>query len=187
MSELLDGKVAIVTGGTSGIGLATALRFVASGAKVTIADIQDDLGEKIAAEHPDSILYVHTDVTDEAAIENVVAKTVERFGKLDVMFNNAGAQGDPSAILDVTAEGFQKTVALLTTSVLLGHKYAARQWPRARADQSSAPRAPPRCRAAGVPRDTRSRSTPSWASCARPSPSSRRLASARTPSHPGSS
>jgi len=128
MSGLLDGKVAIVTGGTSGIGLATVERFVSEGAKVAIADIQDDLGASIVERLGESVTYVHTDVTDEAAIEALVATTVKRFGKLDIMYNNAGAQGDPSAITDVSSEGFDKTIALLTRSVLLGHKFAARQF-----------------------------------------------------------
>lgn len=128
MSGLLDGKVAIVTGGTSGIGLASVERFVAEGAKVVIADIQDDLGAAIAARLGDAAVFVRTDVTDEAAIEAVVAEAVASFGKLDVMYNNAGAQGDPSSMLELTAEGFDKTLALLTRSVLLGHKYAARQF-----------------------------------------------------------
>lgn len=128
MTGLLADKVAIVTGGTSGIGLATVERFVAEGAKVAIADIQDELGASIVERLGDSALYVHTDVTDEAAIESLVAATVERFGKLDIMFNNAGAGGDPSPMLEIGSEGFDKTLALLTRSVLLGHKYAARQF-----------------------------------------------------------
>jgi len=128
MTSLLEGKVAIVTGGTSGIGLATVERFVAEGAKVAIGDIQDDLGASVADRLGENVVYVRTDVTDEAAIEALVTTTVERFGKLDVIYNNAGAQGDPSTILDVESEGFDKTIALLTRSVLLGHKYAARQF-----------------------------------------------------------
>ena len=95
MSGLLEGKVAIVTGGASGIGLATVERFIAEGAKVAIADISDEAGQAEAARLGDAALYVHTDVTDEASIENLVKATVEKFGKLDVMYNNAGAQGDP--------------------------------------------------------------------------------------------
>ena len=128
MTGLLEGKVAIVTGGTSGIGLATVERFVAEGAKVTIADIQDELGHATAERLGDAALYVRTDVTDEAAIESLVGTTVDRFGKLDVIHNNAGAQGDPAPILDLGSAGFDNTVALLTRSVLLGHKYAARQF-----------------------------------------------------------
>lgn len=128
MSGLLENQVAIVTGGTSGIGLATVERFVSEGAKVAIADIQDDLGSSIAERLGKAVTYIHTDVTDEAAIAALVDSTVERFGKLDVMYNNAGAQGDPSTITEITSEGFDKTLALLTRSVLLGHKYAARQF-----------------------------------------------------------
>ncbi|GAA4680654.1 SDR family NAD(P)-dependent oxidoreductase [Frondihabitans cladoniiphilus] len=128
MTGLLEGKVAIVTGGTSGIGLASVERFVKEGAKVAIADIQDDLGASIAERLGENVVYVHTDVTDEAAIEALVATTVATFGKLDVMYNNAGAQGDPSTILEIGSAGFDKTIALLTRSVLLGHKFAARQF-----------------------------------------------------------
>ncbi|GAA1487557.1 SDR family NAD(P)-dependent oxidoreductase [Brachybacterium sacelli] len=128
MSDLLTDKVAIVTGGTSGIGLATVERFIAEGAKVVIGDIQDDRGEAVAERLGDAALYVHADVTDEPAIEALVAATVDHFGKLDVMYNNAGAQGDPSPLLEVDSEGFDKTVALLTRSVVLGHKHAGRQF-----------------------------------------------------------
>lgn len=128
MTGLLDGKVAIITGGTSGIGLASVERFVSEGAKVVVADIQDDLGAAIQERLGENAAYVHTDVTDEAAIEAMVAFAVERFGRLDVIYNNAGAQGDPSAIVDITSAGFDKTLALLTRSVVLGHKYAARQF-----------------------------------------------------------
>ncbi|WP_167131259.1 SDR family NAD(P)-dependent oxidoreductase [Paramicrobacterium chengjingii] len=128
MTGLLERKVAIVTGGTSGIGLATVERFVAEGASVVVADIQDELGEGIAQRLGDAVFYCHTDVTDEAAIEAVVAKTVERFGSLDVMYNNAGAGGDPAPMTELGSEGFDRTVALLARSVLLGHKYAAKQF-----------------------------------------------------------
>lgn len=128
MTGLLTGKVAIVTGGTSGIGLASVKRFIEEGAQVAIADISDDLGASLAAELGDAALYVHTDVTDEGAIEALVAATVERFGTLDVIYNNAGAGGDPSSMLEIGSEGFDKTLALLTRSVVLGHKYAARQF-----------------------------------------------------------
>ncbi len=128
MAGLLEGKVTIVTGGTSGIGRATVERYVAEGAKVAIADIQDAAGAQLADELGDAAIYVHTDVTDEADIEALVSKTVDAFGKLDVIYNNAGAQGDPSPILEIGSDGFDKTLALLTRSVVLGHKYAARQF-----------------------------------------------------------
>lgn len=128
MANLLEGKVAVVTGGTSGIGLATVERYVSEGAKVVIADIQDELGASVVARLGDAVAYLHTDVTDEASIEAVVAAAVAQFGRLDVMFNNAGAQGDPASMLEIESAGFDSTMALLTRSVLMGHKYAARQF-----------------------------------------------------------
>ncbi|HEY9499800.1 MAG TPA: SDR family oxidoreductase [Terrimesophilobacter sp.] len=127
MNKLTD-KVAIITGGTSGIGLASVELFVAEGAKVVVADIQDDLGAALEKKHDGKVLYVHTDVTDDAAVEALVAAAVDKFGKLDVIFNNAGAAGDPAAMVDLTAEGFDRTLALLARSVASGHKHAARQF-----------------------------------------------------------
>lgn len=127
MNKLTD-KVAVITGGTSGIGLASVELFVAEGAKVVVGDIQDDLGTALEKKHQGNVVYVHTDVTDDAAVEALVATAVDKFGKLDVIFNNAGAAGDPAAMVDLTADGFDKTLALLTRSVASGHKHAARQF-----------------------------------------------------------
>jgi NAD(P)-dependent dehydrogenase (short-subunit alcohol dehydrogenase family) len=127
MNKLTD-KVAIITGGTSGIGLASVELFVAEGAKVVVGDIQDDLGAALEKKHEGNVVYVRTDVTDDAAVEALVETAVDKFGKLDVMFNNAGAAGDPAAIVDLGADGFDKTLALLTRSVASGHKHAARQF-----------------------------------------------------------
>jgi NAD(P)-dependent dehydrogenase (short-subunit alcohol dehydrogenase family) len=128
MFGLLENKVAVVTGGTSGIGLAAVQHFVAQGASVVIADIQDGPGEQVSRELGERAEYLHADVTQEADIQAAVAFAVERFGKLDVFYNNAGAQGDPSPILEIESGGAAKTFELLSTSVLLGHKYAARQF-----------------------------------------------------------
>lgn len=130
MSGMLDGKVAVITGGTSGIGLASVERFVDQGAKVVIGDIQDDLGKGIQERLGDSVVYCHADVTLEADIAGLVETAASHFGRLDAMFNNAGAQGDPSGILEFEAEGLDKTLALLTRSVALGHKHAALQFKR---------------------------------------------------------
>ncbi|MHA6668663.1 SDR family NAD(P)-dependent oxidoreductase [Homoserinimonas sp. A447] len=127
MNKLTD-KVAIITGGTSGIGLASAELFVAEGARVVVGDIQDDLGAALENKHQGNLVYIHTDVTDDAAVEKLVATAVEKFGKLDVMFNNAGAAGDPASLVDLSADGFDKTLGLLTRSVVSGHKHAARQF-----------------------------------------------------------
>lgn len=127
MNKLTD-KVTVITGGTSGIGLASVELFVAEGAKVVVGDIQDDLGAALEKKHEGDVLYVRTDVTDDAAVEALVAAAVEKFGKLDVIFNNAGAAGDPAAMVDLTSDGFDRTLALLTRSVASGHKHAARQF-----------------------------------------------------------
>jgi len=124
----LENKVAVITGGVSGIGLATVELFVAEGASVVVGDIQDDLGAGLETRFPGKVIYKFTDVTDDAAVEALVDTAVDRFGKLDIMFNNAGTGGDRAAIVDLTAEGMSKTLALLTTSVVSGHKYAGRQF-----------------------------------------------------------
>lgn len=125
---LLENKVCIVTGGTSGIGLGTVERFVEFGAKVVIGDIQDERGQEIAERLGSNVRYVHADVTRESDIEALVASAVSHFGRLDVLYNNAGAGGDRSAMTEIGVEGFDRSMALLSSSVLLGHKYAARQF-----------------------------------------------------------
>ncbi|KAK7342033.1 hypothetical protein VNO80_24975 [Phaseolus coccineus] len=85
----LEGKVAIITGGASGIGAATARLFSEHGAHVVIADIQDDLGLSVCNELK-SAVYVHCDVTKEEDVEKCVNVTVSKYGKLDIMLNNAG-------------------------------------------------------------------------------------------------
>lgn len=128
MTGRLAGKVAVITGGANGIGRATAELFVAEGAKVVVADIADDLGRELEGSYQGELIYRHTDVTVEAEIEALVATAVERYGRLDIMFNNAGTGGDPAPFQDITQDGFNTTMNLLATSVVLGHKYAARQF-----------------------------------------------------------
>jgi NAD(P)-dependent dehydrogenase (short-subunit alcohol dehydrogenase family) len=128
MAKLLTGKVAIVTGGASGIGRGTVEAFIAEDAKVVIADIQEEPGEELARALGSAATYVRTDVRDEEQIAAVVAAAVDSFGRLDIMFNNAGHAGDPSPISEVTTEGFLETIRLLAASVLVGHKYAVRQF-----------------------------------------------------------
>jgi NAD(P)-dependent dehydrogenase (short-subunit alcohol dehydrogenase family) len=128
MEGLLEGKTAIVTGGASGLGLASVKRFLKEGAQVVIADIQDELGVAMADELGNKSIYIHTDVTEERAIEKTIAETISHFGRLDIMFNNAGAVGDPSSILEIESMGFDKLMKLDVNSVIFGHKYAARQF-----------------------------------------------------------
>jgi NAD(P)-dependent dehydrogenase (short-subunit alcohol dehydrogenase family) len=130
MTGRLDGKVAIITGGTSGIGLGSVELFVAEGARVIVGDIQDDLGGALQKKYANAVFYEHCDVTDDEAIEALVRAAVARCGKLDVMYNNAGAGGDFAPMMELSSAAFDRTQALLTRSVLSGHKYAALQFRR---------------------------------------------------------
>jgi NAD(P)-dependent dehydrogenase (short-subunit alcohol dehydrogenase family) len=89
----LDGKVAVITGGASGIGAATVRRFCDEGARVVIADIQEEAGKALAEELGDSTRFARVDVTEEDQVAAAVAIAVDAFGRLDVMFNKAGIVG----------------------------------------------------------------------------------------------
>lgn len=128
MPGRLEGKVAVITGAASGIGKAAAELFIAEGAKVVAADISDEQGIALQQAHEGGLVYAHTDVTSETDIDTAVQTAVREFGKLDIIFNNAGAPGDPSPLLEIGTDGFDRTIALLTRSVVLGTKYAARQF-----------------------------------------------------------
>lgn len=120
----LDQKTAIITGGASGIGEGTCRLFAAEGANVIIADVQDERGTALAREIGAD--YRHTDVTSEADVKAAVDFAVSTFGRLDVMYNNAGIPGTLESILDLTADAFDQMVAVLLRGVFLGTKQAAR-------------------------------------------------------------
>ncbi len=120
----LDGKVAVITGGASGIGAGTVRRFVEEGARCVIADIQDDAGRALAAELGESTVFHHTDVTSEDDVAAAVALATDRFGRIDCMFNNAGIVGAIGSITQTTYEAWNETVAVLLSSVFLGMKHA---------------------------------------------------------------
>lgn len=119
----LEGKVAVITGGASGIGEASVRLFAAEGAEVVVADVQDERGGRLASEL--GVEYVHVDVTREDDVEAAVSHAVDVFGRLDCMFNNAGIAGAVGPIESVTAEAFDRTVAVLLRGVFLGIKHAA--------------------------------------------------------------
>jgi NAD(P)-dependent dehydrogenase (short-subunit alcohol dehydrogenase family) len=126
MPDNLVGKVAVVTGGSSGIGLASAEAFVAEGARVVIADIQDERGRAAAGRLGDAAIYVHADVSDDEQVAGLVDAAVKHYGGLDVMFNNAAGAGDPSALVDLGPAGLDASLRLIVGSAVSGHRHAAR-------------------------------------------------------------
>lgn len=121
----LEGKIAIITGGASGIGRGTVDLFIAEGAKVIVGDVQDDKGARIEEDHAGKAFYIHTDVSNEAQVKAMIDLAVEKFGRLDCLFNNAGYVGHSGGVVDVTPEGFRETMDVLVLGVMLGMKHAA--------------------------------------------------------------
>ncbi len=121
----LDGKIAVITGAASGIGESTARLFAAEGARVVIADIQDERGEALAAELRGAALYQHTDVAREDDVRAAVARAVSEYGRIDCMYNNAGFIGTVGPVEDIPVDEYDRTMAVLLRSVFLGMKFAA--------------------------------------------------------------
>lgn len=123
----MQDKVAVITGGASGIGRRTAERWVEEGGRVVIADIQEAQGAQAAAAlgGPDRARFIRCDVTEEADIAAAIAFTGAAWGRIDLMFNNAGRGGVPDPIASMPMEGWDWTMDLLVRSVMLGIKHAA--------------------------------------------------------------
>src|SRR5438094_333685 len=119
----LDGKVAIVTGGASGIGAATARRFVAGGARVVIADLNEEAGEGVARALGPAAAYRHADVGSLADLEAAVAFARERFGGLDVMHNNAAMSGG-GYVSEIEPEVWEPSLRVMLTGVFYGMRAA---------------------------------------------------------------
>ncbi len=127
-SGRLNGKVAIITGAASGIGRGVAELFVQEGAKVVVADLNEEGGKQTVAELGANTRFFKCDVTSEESVKALVDFTVAEFGKLDVIHNNAGAFGARGALAEINVKDFDFTFALLVRSVFLGCKYAAEQF-----------------------------------------------------------
>jgi len=121
----LDGKVAVITGATSGIGLTTAEIFVAEGAKLVIAGRRVPEGEALAKRLGPACLFRRTDVTLEDEMRALIGAAVDKFGRIDCLFNNAGGPAQTGGIEGLDAARFDAAMATLVRSVMLGMKHAA--------------------------------------------------------------
>jgi NAD(P)-dependent dehydrogenase (short-subunit alcohol dehydrogenase family) len=123
----LDGKVAVITGAASGMGRAAAIRFAQEGAAIVVADLNRKGGEETVAECQKAggrAIFQQVDVMNEADIKGAVDRAVTEFGKLDVIFNNAGLGGAIGKIEETTVENWDRTQAILLRAVFLGMKHA---------------------------------------------------------------
>lgn len=132
MGDELAGKVAIITGGASGMGRETVRLFRDEGAKVVIADIQDEAGQTYAEELGEAVAYRRCDVSKASDVAALVDFAVAHFGRLDIMFNNAGIPGNvkPVDFLDDDFEDFDRVMAVDLLGVLLGCKFAGKAMAR---------------------------------------------------------
>ena len=121
----LSGRVAIVTGGASGIGEAAVRLFISEGAKVVLADILEERGQKISKSLGNECLFKYTNVCEEKDVRESVAAALEAYGQLDVMYNNAGIAGAVGSIGEVSVEYFDRTTAVILRGTFLGIKHAS--------------------------------------------------------------
>lgn len=126
MTDELTGKVAVVTGGASGIGRGVVHRFLAEGAKVVIADVNQELGEEVAGKLGKNAVFKKTDVSDRGQIRDLVAFTVKTFGGLHVMMNNAGISGKRyPEFIDDDFSDFERVVGVNLLGVMVGTREAS--------------------------------------------------------------
>ncbi len=135
MPGRLEGKVAVITGGASGMGRSTALRFLAEGARVLIADLNEATGKdflEAAAQdgHERDVRFIRADVAEESDVAAMIEHAVSEFGRLDIVFNNAGIGGAFGPVTDLEVEDWDFTFAVLVRGVFLGTKHGARAMKR---------------------------------------------------------
>lgn len=130
MEQDLKGKVAVVTGGASGIGEATAMLLSAHGAKVVISDVDTELGNRVVnniKQKGGEAVFIKADVSNPADCEALAKGTVDAFGSLDIAFNNAGIGGESNPVADLKVEGWNKVIAINLSSVFYCMKYQLQQ------------------------------------------------------------
>jgi len=126
----LDGKVAIITGAASGMGKATAVLFAQEGAKVLVADIQDELGKEIVKainESGGKATYVHADVRRVEDVKDMIKTAVDTYGKLDILFNNAGIEGAINDTINYPDDDFENVVDTNMRGIFFGIKYGVQE------------------------------------------------------------
>ncbi|HKN11719.1 MAG TPA: SDR family NAD(P)-dependent oxidoreductase, partial [Candidatus Binatus sp.] len=126
--DRLKGKVAVITGAASGIGRATAIKFAGEGAAVVIADLNVEGGEssvRDCKENAGRAVFQKTDVSAEAEIKALVARAIKEFGRLDIIYNNAGIGGAVGPLEQISVEDWDKSQNVLLRGVFLGMKHAA--------------------------------------------------------------
>jgi NAD(P)-dependent dehydrogenase (short-subunit alcohol dehydrogenase family) len=126
MGSRLEGKVAAITGAASGFGECAARLFIGEGCKVVLGDIQDEAGAALADELGAGAVFVHCNVTSEDDVANMVDTAVREFGRLDIMYNNAGIVGAVGPIDSTPTDEWKATLDILLNGVFYGIKHAAR-------------------------------------------------------------
>ncbi len=129
MSGRLQGKVAVITGGASGMGRATVLRFLEEGASVVFGDMNEVTAKETleeALDHEKYVRFIRTDVAEEADVQEMIALAVSEYGRLDIVFNNAGVGGAFGEITAIELEDWDYTFDVLTRGPFLGIKHGAR-------------------------------------------------------------
>lgn len=119
----VQGKVALITGGGGGIGLATAKRLQEEGAKLAIVDVADDLLALAKAELQGEVLFIKADVSKEEDIKRYVKETVDRYGHIDIFFNNAGVEGAAGSLVDQTEANYYRTMDINVKGVWQGMQH----------------------------------------------------------------